>query len=120
MDRVENEPLWLRSPDIANVFVRRAAAECLDPAGEIVGRHEVGKVRPELTVVVVMASLHRRLLDRSVHPLELAIGLRMVWLGRSMPDPIRLADHGEAHLPSICCLVIAALLGELDARTPSV
>lgn len=50
-------------------------------------------------VAVVMVSLHCRLLDRSVHSLDLAIGPRMVWLGQAVLDPIRLADDVEAHLP---------------------
>jgi hypothetical protein len=39
----------------------------------------------------------------------------MVWLGQPMLDAICLTDHVEAHLPRICCVSVARLLGELDA-----
>lgn len=38
----------------------------------------------------------------------------MAWLGQVMLDPICLADHVEAHLPRICCVSVARLLGEMD------
>lgn len=46
MDWIDDESVWLRSPDFCDVFVRREAAECLEPRGEVVGSHEVGEVRP--------------------------------------------------------------------------
>ena len=66
-------------------------------------------------MAVVLISFHRRVLDRAVHSLDLAIGPRVVWLGQSMLDPIGVADHVEAHLPRVCCVPVAGLLGELDA-----
>jgi len=56
-------------------------------------------MRAQLIMAVVVVSFHRRFLDGSVHPLDLAIGPRMVWLGQPVFDPIGLADHVEAHLP---------------------
>ncbi len=61
-----------------------------------------------------MVSLHCRLLDRAVHPLDLAIGPRVVWLGPPVLNPIYLADHIEPHLPRICSVPVAGLFGELD------
>ena len=71
-------------------------------------------MRAQLIMAVVMVSFHCRLLDRSVHPLDLAIGPRMVWLGQPVFDPICFADHVEAHLPRVCCVPVSGLLGELD------
>ena len=71
-------------------------------------------MRAQLIMAVVVASFHCRLLDRSVHPLDLAIGPRMVWLGQAVFDPICFADHVEAHLPRVCCVPVSGLLGELD------
>ena len=65
-------------------------------------------------MVVVMISLHCRLLDRAVHSLDLAIGPRMIWLGQAVLNSICLADHVEPHLPRICSVPVAGLFGELD------
>ncbi len=72
-------------------------------------------MRAQLIMAILMISLHRRVLDRSVHSFDLTIGPRMVWLSQAMLDTVRLADHVEAHLPCICCVPVARLLGELDA-----
>ena len=45
----------------------------------------------------------------------MAIGLRLVWLCQAVLDSIYLADHIEAHLPRVCCVPVAGLLGEVDA-----
>ena len=76
---------------------------------------KVFSLRAQLIMAVVLISFHRRVLDRAVHSLDLAIGPRVVWLGQSMLDPIGVADHVEAHLPRVCCVPVAGLLGELDA-----
>lgn len=46
VDRIDGEPARLSRSDLGDVFVRRKAAERLEPTGEIVGRHEVGEVHP--------------------------------------------------------------------------
>ena len=66
-------------------------------------------------MAVAVVSFHRRLLDREVHSLDLAVGPRVVWLCQAVFDPICLACHVEAHLPRIFCVPVAGLLGELDA-----
>jgi|TARA_R110002033_G_scaffold107489_1_gene153971 hypothetical protein len=53
----------------------------------------------QLIVVVVVEAFHSGVLDRVVHPLDLATGPRMVGLGPAVLDPVRLADHVEAHRP---------------------
>lgn len=62
-----------------------------------------------------MEAFDRRVLDRAVHPLDLAVRPRMVRLGQPMLDPVVLADHVEAHLPGAGGVPIAGLIGELDA-----
>jgi hypothetical protein len=39
----------------------------------------------------------------------------MVWLGQPVLDPIYFADHVKAHLPRVCRVPVARLLGELNA-----
>ena len=107
--------IWLRSPDLANVFVGREAVECLESARIVVGRHEVREVRAQLVVAVVVIPFHRSILDRSVHPLDLAVGPWMVRFGQSVFNLIGLADHVETHGPRIRYVTIAGLFGELDA-----
>ncbi|MEQ5872683.1 hypothetical protein J4E08_22755 [Sagittula sp. NFXS13] len=76
-----------------------------------------------------MVSLHRRLLDRAVHPLDLAapqesspphcfLFLAAPWMagfGQPVLNLIGLADHVETHSPRIRGVTIAGLFGELDA-----
>lgn len=45
----------------------------LEPAGEIVGRDEVGEMGPELVVGLVEVAFDGRVFERSVHPLDLAV-----------------------------------------------
>ncbi len=40
-----------------DVFLRCEAAERLEPAGEVVGNHKVGEVRPEVAVALVRKRL---------------------------------------------------------------
>jgi len=53
--------------------------------------------------------------DGSVHPLNLAVGPRVVRLCEPVLDIVRLADHVEAHLTRPDGVAIARLLGKLDA-----
>lgn len=115
MDRIDDESIWLRSPDFDDVFVRREAAECLESASEVVGGDEVGEVRAQLVMIVVMEAFDGCVLDRAVHPLDLAVGPGMVRLGEAMLDVVGLADHVEAHLPREGGVPVAGLICELDA-----
>jgi hypothetical protein len=72
-------------------------------------------VGAQLIMAVVMVSLHRRVFNPSVHPLDLTIGPWMVWICQAVLDPICVADHVEAHRPGIDSVPVARLLGELDA-----
>ena len=72
----------------------------------------------ELFVAVVVVPFDGRVLDRPVHPLDLAIGPRMVRFCEPMFDPVRLTDHVEPHRPRDDGVSVARLLGELDAVAP--
>lgn len=82
----------------------------------------------QLIVTVAMKALDGGVLDRPVHPLDLAICPRMVRLGQTVLDPasprslgpvaqrlLDLADHVEAHRPGVEGVPVPGLLGELDA-----
>ena len=115
VDRVQDESVGLGCPDLADVFVWCEPAECLEPAGEVVGCHEVREVRPELVMAVVVVSFDGCVLDRAVHSLDLAVGPRMVGLCEAMFDPVGLTDHVETHGPRINGVPVPGLLGELNA-----
>ncbi len=72
-------------------------------------------MRPQLIVAVIVEPLHSCLLDRAVHPLDLTIRPRMVWLGQSVFDPVGLADHIEPHWPRMDGVSVSGLFSELDA-----
>ena len=52
-------------------------------------------MRFELGVRAVVVALNGRLLERSVHPFNLAVGPRMIWLRQPMLDAVRIAEHVE-------------------------
>ena len=76
----------LAEPCFADSFVRGEAFEGLEPAAEVVGGDEVGKVLPELAVVVIVVAFDGRFLDRAVHPFDLSIRPGMSRLGQAMFD----------------------------------
>ena len=110
-------------------FVGREAVQGLQPACEVVGCQEVGEVYSQLVVAVVVEPFHGRLLDRAVHPLDLAatqendppdrflifMAPRVVGLGQPVLDPVGFADHVQAHGPGIDGVPVPGLLRELDA-----
>ena len=69
----------------------------------------------KLIVGIVVEAFNGGLLDRSVHPLDLAVGPRMVGFGQQVLDPVGFANHVEAHLPGIGGVPIPWLVGELNA-----
>ncbi len=69
----------------------------------------------ELVVVFVIEAFYRCVFDRAVHPLDLAIGPRVVWLREAVLDTVGLADHVEAHGPGRDGVAIPRLIGELNA-----
>ena len=66
-------------------------------------------------MAVIVVAFYGGILDRTVHSLDLAIRPWMVGFGQSMFNPVRLADHVEAHLSGIDGIAVSGLLCELDA-----
>ena len=66
-------------------------------------------------MAVIVVPFYGGILDRAVHSLDLSICPWMVGFGQSMFNPVRLADHVEAHLSGIDGIAISGLLCELDA-----
>ena len=86
MERVESEAFWLGRPSLADELVGCEASQRLEAPTEVVGCDEVGEVLSELVVADVVEALDRRVLDRSVHPLDLTVGPWMAWLGQPVLD----------------------------------
>ena len=66
LERIEREAVWLRSPDFADVFVRRETLEGLQTLCEIVGGDEVGEMASKLVMRFVVEAFDDRLFDRAV------------------------------------------------------
>ena len=79
MDWIEDEALGLFRPGFTDVFIGGKATEGLQAPGEVVSGDEVGEVGAQLLVVFVVVALDGRLLEGSVHPLELAVGPGVGW-----------------------------------------
>ena len=74
----------------------RKPFEDLEAASEVVGRHEVGQMRSELLVTVVLIAIDRRFLEGTVHALDLTIRPRAVGFGQAMFDAVGAATLVEA------------------------
>ena len=73
MGWIESEPFRVTGPYAADVFVWRETLEGLEATGEVVGRDEVVEMTAQLVMAVVVEAFDGRLLDGSVHPLDLSI-----------------------------------------------
>ena len=82
-------------PLFADELVGREPLQCLETAAEVVGMDEACEMISELIVVVVMEAFDRRLLDRTVHPLDLSVGPWMLGLRQSVFDAVGLAGSIE-------------------------
>ena len=102
---------------IRDRFVGCEAAQRLEPSCEVVGGQKVGEMRAQLIVAVVVEALDGGFLDRAVHPLDLAVGPRMVDLGEAMLDAMGVAAHGEhvGHGSRCGPVGVAGREAELDA-----
>ena len=112
MDRVKGEPFGFDCPLFADELVGREAFEGLQSSPEIVGADEVGEVLAQLVVIVVMEAFDGRVLDRAVHPLDLAIRPGMLDLGQPVVDLMLAADPIKDVLEGVYMPVV---IGELDA-----
>ena len=117
MDWIEDKSVWLGCPYFADVFEGCEALEGFEPPPVIVGVNEVVEVGSQLRVAVVVVSLDRSLLDRPVHPFDLAVGPGMSDLGEAMVDPVFGAPHVEhvGHIGGCGAIGVAWREGELDA-----
>ncbi len=96
LERIEDESFWLGSPGFADEFVGCETFEGLESSAEVIGIDEVAEMSPELRMSVVVIAVNCGFLDGSVHPLDLSVGPRMVWLGQPMFDAIGPTDLVEA------------------------
>ena len=100
-----------------NSVERRQASEGLQATTEVVSVDEVSEMAAELVVIVLVEAFDNRFLERAVHPVDLAVGPRMLDLGQTMLDAVFPAAHVE-HVrdPGRGRAVgIARREGELDA-----
>lgn len=74
VDRIDAEAIWLFGPCRADSFVRCKAMKGLEPPGEVVSIEEGGKVIFKLPVGLIVISPDGCLLQRPVHPFDLAVG----------------------------------------------
>ena len=95
MIRVDLEPFWLFGPDSADVLVWGETLQGLEPASVIVGGHEQLKVVRQLLMIGVVVPFDSRVLNRPVHPLDLAVGPWMVWFGQPVLDTVLAAEPVE-------------------------
>ena len=117
MGWIEGKFVWGFSPEFAEVFIGREPFERLESSGEVVGFEEVSQVRFELVVGVVEVSLHRSVLDGSVHALDLPVGPGMVRLGQSVFDAMSETEPVEG-MPTEASgrpLPVLRQVGEVDA-----
>ncbi len=95
MGWIERKSVWLDCPYFADVLEGGEAFEGLEPSSIIVGIDEVVEVGFELLMAVVMVAFDSCLLDRSVHPFDLAIGPGMLDLGEPVLDTVLVAAEVE-------------------------
>ena len=117
MDWIEDKSVWLGCPYFADVFEGCEALEGFEPPPVIVGVNEVVEVGSQLRVAVVVVSLDRSLLDRPIHPFDLAVSPWMFDLGQPVLNAVFVAPHIEhvSHIGGGGTVCIAWREGELDA-----
>src|SRR5215469_7924226 len=86
MDWVESESGWLFCPGFADELVGCQPFEGLEAPGVVVGLDEVVEVGSQLIVGFVVVALDGGVLEGAVHPLDLAVGPRMLRFGQAMID----------------------------------
>jgi hypothetical protein len=96
LERIEFESFWLRSPALADVFVRRKAFERLQPSREIVCFDEVVEMLSKLLVAFIIEALDGGFLDGSIHSLNLTIGPGMFRFDQPMIDIVLRAGEFES------------------------
>lgn len=97
------------------MLVKCEPPERLELAGEDVGSHGVGEVRPESVVALIVEAFEGRFRDGPVHPIDLSVSPRMLQFGEPVLDVVGLTDRVEPHLTRPGCVAVARLPGKLDA-----
>ena len=82
-------------PGVTDGFERREPIQSLETLGEVVGVEECLDVLAKLVVAVVMVAPNSRLFESTVHPLDLPVRPRMIWLCQPMLNPVRSAEQIE-------------------------
>ena len=118
MGWIECESFWLFCPTFADVFVRCEAFEGLEATTEVVGGDEVSEVLAKLIMALIIIAFDCRILDGPVHSFDLAIGPRMLRLGRSVFDIGLGASIFEGMRPEFFA-VCDRFLDERNGRTTS-
>ena len=70
MGWIEFESFWFNCPVFADLLAWRETFECLETACVVVGIDEVGEVRSELSVAVIVIALDGGPFDGPVHSLD--------------------------------------------------
>lgn len=86
------------SPAITDEFIRTSPLQRLESFAKIVGLQEYLQVLSQLRMVLVKVAIDRLLFDAPVHALDLSIRPRMIGLGQTMFNPMRLANFIELQL----------------------
>ncbi len=113
---IEVKPVRLGCPYFADVFEGRESLEGLQPPSIIVGIDEVVEMRRELCMAVIMVPFDGGLLDRPVHPFDLAVGPGMSNFSEPVLDIIFRAPQVE-HVRHDGCgraIGVSRREGELD------
>jgi hypothetical protein len=82
-------------PGFTDGFERREPIQSLETLGEVVGVEECLDVLAKLVVAAVVVAPNGRLFERTVHPLDLTVRPRMIWLCQPMLNPVRAAEQIE-------------------------
>jgi hypothetical protein len=82
-------------PGFTDGFERREPIQSLETLGEVVGVEECLDVLAKLVVAVVVLAPNSRLFESTVHPLDLPVRPRMIWLCQPMLNPVRSAEQIE-------------------------
>jgi len=89
------ESIGFFCPGFTDGFERREPIQSLETLGEVVGGEECLDVLAKLVVAVVVVAPNSRLFESPVHPLDLPVRPRMIWLCQPMLNPVRSAEQIE-------------------------
>lgn len=79
-------------PLLADVLLRRQAAQCLEPSGKIIGHEEGVEMPLQLVMGFVMIPLHGGIFQRPIHPLHLTVRPRVIGLCEPVTDAMLSTD----------------------------